>query len=68
MAVINDLDGSLEVRTRLAIAVLPFQHPKIKSAAAPSKRERLVEAAMEAAAGTSWEQILELSPNETQDQ
>jgi hypothetical protein len=62
MAVINDPDAPLEAKARLAIAAMPFQHAKIEAAPAPSKRERLVEAARDAAVGTPWEALLEVSP------
>lgn len=45
MAVINgDVAADMEAKIRLAIAVLPFQHPKLAEQAA-TKKEQKVEAA-----------------------
>jgi phage terminase small subunit len=40
MAVINDPTEPMEARIRLAIAVLPFQHPKLESVSVSKKAER----------------------------
>lgn len=49
MDVINDGDAPLDAKIRLAIAAMPFQHPKLE-AAAPGKKEQR-QANAEAAAG-----------------
>ena len=50
MAVINDPEAHMADKIRLAIAALPFQHPKLESTA-PGKRELVATAAREAAGG-----------------
>ncbi|ONG53458.1 hypothetical protein BKE38_12140 [Pseudoroseomonas deserti] len=49
MEMINDPQASMDVKVRLAVAALPFQHPKLEGAA-PGKKEQRQQAA-EAAAG-----------------
>lgn len=40
MAVINDPDANQDAKIRLAIAAMPFQHPKLEAAAAGKKEQR----------------------------
>lgn len=50
MDVINDAEAPLDAKIRLAIAAMPFQHPKLE-ASAMGKKEQREEAARKAAAG-----------------
>jgi phage terminase small subunit len=40
MDVVNDPDQPLDARVRLAIAAMPFQHPKLEATGAGKKEER----------------------------
>lgn len=50
MAMINSPSASDEMKTRLAIAAMPFQHPKLESVG-QGKKEAAAAAAKEAASG-----------------
>jgi hypothetical protein len=44
--IINDPDADIEVKSRLAVAALPFQHPRLESVPADGgKKERKAKAA-----------------------
>lgn len=50
MATINDPDVSMDAKIRLAVAAMPFQHPKLESVG-QGKKDQKAQAAREAAVG-----------------
>lgn len=50
MAIINDADALMSDKIKLAVAVLPFQHPRLEGMA-PGKKDIQASAAREAAKG-----------------